>query len=695
MYHLSSIGVSNFVELTQEEILAEQRALLGLNDSDDESLYNEENEQDKRLPLAKPSVVNEKQHPIATISHDSHGISLKNVNGKPNSPNSVFQTDAINDHQQFMSVKHSDETCEVRHLIYDFHLDLDNVQQLEAPQIRDNDKEQNVGDIKYSTLNQPTTMAATNSSFVNHTLDHSQDSSIVATTTVNSANHSHPHSWVADTSVVTVQDVLQAIEGAKQSHLVIDQVMTTVTIPPTMQPSRAYPVDHLTRAQKPTEGEEDDLESVEEYLDRRVDRTLPRENSQELLSQLHSLMDSSNRPLKRPSHDEDDMNELEEQLQNVKQTNNSIQNDILESNRNTMILQRKLKQCKEKIKDMEYLGKLIKFEHDLEDSDDASYGNKEDDCGDGQMKEDYLDQITFSFARLKELETQNILASAKVVELRATLAETQALVEDLEQERNFSAAKVAELQELLSINSKDEARTHASAKAMQVATLTIEVEQLRMALQNSDTQLEALQQERDANRTMMVGLSDVFRMTDETLNVENCESAQKLKDGEVLTRDQALELTVVSLRKKVETLAEEKSDSQATIEALKEAMLELQQDNEARETKINALESQFLEINRRNNKRNEVLDSSVSVNDKVNISVEKASTDATSIETVPRTSTFRIWNMNRFKKSQGTNIVKEQDVRIESESDEDDSSDLSLTAVAPPPTIEVHEGPAQ
>ena len=694
MYHLSSLDVSSFVEPTQEEILAEQRALLGLNDSDDESLYNEEDDHENRSSPTTPSVMNEKQHPTATNSHHSHNTSLEFDDNEPYSPNSVFQTGSSIVHHQSISMKLSDETCEDRHLIYDLHQDSDSVQGLEAPQTRDDNKERNRDDIKSTgSINEPTTMAPTMSPYMNYTHDISHDSSVVINTGVNSTDHSQDHDWVADTTVVTVQDVLQAIEGASQSHLVIDQVMTTVTIPPTTQPSKHCTVGHLTEAQKLTE--EEDLESVEEYLDRRVDRALPREDSEELLSKLHSLMDSSNRPLKRPNHDEDEINELQEQLHFVKQTNDSIQNDILESNRNTMILQSKLKQSKQKIKDMEYLGKLIKFDHDLEDSDDASQGNESVGNIDGQIKEDSLNQITLSFARLKELETQNTLTGAEVVELRAKLAETLALVDDLEQERNFSAAKMAEMQELFSMNSEDEARAHASSKAMQVATLTIEVQQLRMALQNSNTQLEALQQERDANRAMVVELSDVFRMTDEPQNVENYESAQKLKDGEVLTRDQALELTVVSLRKKVETLAEEKSDSQATIEALKRAMLELQQDNDARENKINALESQFLEINRRNNQRDDFSDSFMSVVDKFSVPLPKTDKDTTSIETSHRTPTFRSWTMNRFKKPQEANMVKEQDERIKSESDEDDSGDQSSTAVASPPSFNVIEGPAQ
>ena len=184
------------------------------------------------------------------------------------------------------------------------------------------------------------------------------------------------------------------------------------------------------------------------------------------------------------------------------------------------------------------------------------------------------------------------LQHAEVMELRAKLNETQALLEEFVQERNYNGAKIAELSELLANSGTD--GDYLKRKALQVGELSHEVEELRQKLQEREEQNRALAQERDATRGMLVELSRVFRLgtgsSDEDPDAAN---QDRLRSGEILSRDHALELTVVQLRKKIEALEEQRTQTARRLRVQQAANAELSQEKEAYLIKITALEQQL------------------------------------------------------------------------------------------------------
>ena len=401
---------------------------------------------------------------------------------------------------------------------------------------------------------------------------------------------------------------------------------------------------------------DNDLESLEEYLEHRVARACGHEDSKDLLYQIYHLMDDES------SHysllDWTSYQDCEVQQNDAKKTNKAIENNIAESNHQVIELELKLQQCVLRIKEMVHIGACVNTQGHLHgDSDHFSINDINDENVNTPVNEKALDMMSESATKIQELHVQQTMASAEIVELRSKLLETQTLVDDLEHEKYFNAAKVGELLEILAINDEQGARAHMTAKAIEMSVLTVEVEQLRIALKQRDEKLERLRQERDATRSVVVELSDVLRMVVEISDSKyDKEYAELFKDGEVLNRDQALELTVRSLIKKVATLKEEKTKFQATMKSLKDAMLALTQENEAQLVKIEALEAHYCMINR----RGDIMDMrNVSLRDSGPLALQKTNFQKETVSG-PIRERIRKFRSLSFSKPRGTNATKEQ-----------------------------------
>jgi len=98
----------------------------------------------------------------------------------------------------------------------------------------------------------------------------------------------------------------------------------------------------------------------------------------------------------------------------------------------------------------------------------------------------------------------------EVDELREQLQHRQTQVEDLELERNFNEAKVKELQLLLKIETKSEAEQALHAKSMEWLDLSTKLKAASADLDRTKAQKDQLEQERDASKAKVAELSELW-----------------------------------------------------------------------------------------------------------------------------------------------------------------------------------------
>lgn len=235
--------------------------------------------------------------------------------------------------------------------------------------------------------------------------------------------------------------------------------------------------------------------------------------------------------------------------------------------------------------------------------DDPSYlvGETEDDHDFAEGEK----QFTNDREDMKQSLQLTDMQMAEVTELRARLQEQQDQIEGLEHERDYNASKVVELMGVMKMSSMDddmrELGEHLAHKSVEVAELNYEVSQLKQKLAQSENRSNTLEAERDANKTVIANLSESL-WNDSSLKkaTTDQDAAHALiKQGGVIPQNDAMQMTIANLQKKIESLEEEKADFATTISTLTASVKELTQENEARMLKISALESQFLSLNHR------------------------------------------------------------------------------------------------
>ena len=98
----------------------------------------------------------------------------------------------------------------------------------------------------------------------------------------------------------------------------------------------------------------------------------------------------------------------------------------------------------------------------------------------------------------------------QVVDLRKKLEETQTLVQDLELERNYNLAKVAELNRLLLSPSPTDAQKALHSKALECAALMAELDRARETVERLEKENERLSQEREVSHAKVAELSGIW-----------------------------------------------------------------------------------------------------------------------------------------------------------------------------------------
>ena len=199
-------------------------------------------------------------------------------------------------------------------------------------------------------------------------------------------------------------------------------------------------------------------------------------------------------------------------------------------------------------------------------------------CADEIQPGDDIDSTCFTISdqelhQSKEEQQQQLLMD-QVDELRSHLQLWQTQVEDLELERNFTQAKVYELNQLLSIETKSDAEKALHAKAMDFAEVSTKLEVVMTDLSLTKSQKEKLEQECKVNKAKVTELS---RLWDSQSNIDQVREDTKLQIGQVMESLQKREKQITELEiereryvKKATGLSIELAGLKSTIDELTE-----------------------------------------------------------------------------------------------------------------------------
>lgn len=181
------------------------------------------------------------------------------------------------------------------------------------------------------------------------------------------------------------------------------------------------------------------------------------------------------------------------------------------------------------------------------------------------------------------LQEQLYIALSQNNELKESLRRSQLAYQDLQQDANFSRAKASELREIVEAKNSDTIHEKLIMKSLHNAELSLEVDKLHLQLQQTKADVEKLGQEREANKTMLLQLSDIVR-TLQSVSIDY----DQVNRIESLLRPQ--DMSLQNIKRKVEAIMADR-------ERLMQRCENLTEESESKDDKISALEAQFQMLN--------------------------------------------------------------------------------------------------
>mmetsp|Transcript_37393 Transcript_37393/g.90889 ORF Transcript_37393/g.90889 Transcript_37393/m.90889 type:complete len:525 (+) Transcript_37393:246-1820(+) len=201
--------------------------------------------------------------------------------------------------------------------------------------------------------------------------------------------------------------------------------------------------------------------------------------------------------------------------------------------------------------------------------------------------------------------------------LRDTICELRSRLEDVQEERDFQAAKANEFADLLSslrnksmgiMNSNDEKtkmdniHKELVKKSVQVAGMAAQLEKAKAEKQALMTQTALLEKQRDSARSEMGDLSLVVRSLQTfsySMDEEDKQEDEDMEEEEevVLNSETALNMTLGNMKSYIETLEDSLQKKSATVKKQKKQIAFLEKENEMCTTKVGMLEQLFRELN--------------------------------------------------------------------------------------------------
>jgi chromosome segregation ATPase len=181
------------------------------------------------------------------------------------------------------------------------------------------------------------------------------------------------------------------------------------------------------------------------------------------------------------------------------------------------------------------------------------------------------------------LQEQLDISLSQNNELKERLRRSQLAHEDLQQHANFSRAIAAELREIVEAKNSDEIYEKLIMKSLHNAELSLEVDKLHLQSQQTKADVEKLGQEREANKTMLLQLSDIVR-TLQSVSIDY----EEVNRVESLLRPQ--DMSLQNIKRKVGAIVADR-------ERLIQRCENLTEENESKDDKISALEAHFQMLN--------------------------------------------------------------------------------------------------
>jgi hypothetical protein len=232
-----------------------------------------------------------------------------------------------------------------------------------------------------------------------------------------------------------------------------------------------------------------------------------------------------------------------------------------------------------------------------------------------------------------ECASRLVAVMSSTQELKDNLRDAKLDYQYLEEERKFHAAKAWELQECIQSMATDDVSNKLVEKSLQIAELSMQVERLKLELQEAAKDRKMMDEEREANVEMMSELSKVIRTQQKELikknqgnNANITNTIEPENDPELLwkrllaveeERDnfakkcETLERSVDTLKKKnsereirslvslrqmrhqVDILEGGRRRQNETLSSLEDMVQSLEEENQAKDENILALEKQF------------------------------------------------------------------------------------------------------
>jgi hypothetical protein len=182
----------------------------------------------------------------------------------------------------------------------------------------------------------------------------------------------------------------------------------------------------------------------------------------------------------------------------------------------------------------------------------------------------------------------------EVESLRNSLCELQIRLENVEDERNYNAAKANELQSLVDSQKKDSIQDDLVQKILQVAKMSMSIDKLEALIKTLVAENHKLRTERHDEAKQMEKMSGVVR----SLQYESGNDDNDNDDVEVvLTPEKALDMTMKNMKIHMEALEDDREQLAMKCKDQEKKISSLGNENELLEVKLEMLEELFRSLN--------------------------------------------------------------------------------------------------
>eukprot|EP00980_Cylindrotheca_fusiformis_P014825 scaffold4031_cov135-Cylindrotheca_fusiformis.AAC.12 len=187
----------------------------------------------------------------------------------------------------------------------------------------------------------------------------------------------------------------------------------------------------------------------------------------------------------------------------------------------------------------------------------------------------------------------------EVDSLRNTICELQLRLENVEQERNYNAAKANELQDLVKAQTKGSAEEALVQKSLQVAEMSMTIDKLNARIQALVEENHKVRTDRHNDTKQMEKMSGLVRSLQHQGDRGDNPAADDA--GGVLTPEKALDMTIKNLNVQMEALEEDRQELAVKCKEQETKIDMLENDNKLLEVKVDMLEELFRSLNQERN----------------------------------------------------------------------------------------------